>query len=256
MSAPAELPVRHVLGVAVHAVTLPQVIGLCEAAVRERRPLMIGVVNAAKLVKMRGDALLRKSVVESDLVLADGMGVVWASRLLGAPLPERVPGIDLFEELLRSADRNRFSVYLLGATHEVVEAVASRIRERHPRARIAGLHDGYFSDDEAEKVAREIASARPDLLFVAMSTPKKELFLEHWASKLDVPVCHGVGGSFDVFAGYTRRAPLAWQRVGLEWLYRLLQEPGRMWKRYLTTNSQFAWWVAREWWRARWTRPS
>jgi N-acetylglucosaminyldiphosphoundecaprenol N-acetyl-beta-D-mannosaminyltransferase len=246
------IPVRKLLGVRIHGVTMEQSVAICEEAVESNRPLTVGVVNAAKLVKMRSDRLLRDSVLGADLIVADGMAVVWASRILNQPLPTRVTGIDLFESLLCLADRKGLSVYLLGAAPDVLDELERRVRADHPGARIAGTRDGYFDEDEAEAVAAQISAARPDMLFVGISTPKKELFLEKWGPKLDVSVCHGVGGSFDVLAGKTSRAPESWQRFGIEWAWRLVQEPRRMWKRYLVTNSQFITLVAREWSRMRW----
>lgn len=234
----------EVLGTPIDALTTAEVLELADRAVRERRRLLIGVVNAAKLVNMRRDAALREAVRSADLILADGMSVVWAGRLLGCPVPERVAGIDLMIELLKRGDEQRYRVYFLGATREVVEETVARVRRQHPNLELAGFRDGYFSVDAEEQVAAEIRAARPDLLFVAMSSPKKEIFLSRWCGHLDVPVCHGVGGAFDVIAGRVRRAPPGWQRRGLEWLYRLLQEPRRMWRRYLVTNTLFVGLVA------------
>ncbi len=249
-----QVAVRQLLDVSIHAVSTRECVEVCEYAIDTRRHLMIGVVNAAKLVKMRGDRLLRDSVRSADLIVADGMAVVWASRILGQGLPGRVTGIDLFEELLGLADRKSLSVYFLGASTSVLDAMIHRVRADHPNLRVAGQRDGYWSEAEAEEVAAEISAVKPDMLFVGISTPKKEIFLETWGSKLDVVVCHGVGGSFDVLAGMTRRAPKFWQDAGIEWLWRLLQEPRRMWKRYLVTNTQFITLVAREWSRARWSK--
>lgn len=236
---------RTVLGIPVDAVTREQAVGVCLEAVRARRTLEIGVVNVAKLVTLQEDRALRDAIVRCGLIIADGLPVVWAGRLLGQPLPERVTGIDLFLDLLAAADRKGLSVYLLGATREVLEGVAQQVRARFPRARIVGMRDGYFRADEEAGVAEEIRRAGPDLLFVGISTPKKELFLGRYGATMGVAVCHGVGGSFDVLAGKVQRAPESWQRLGIEWLYRLLQEPRRMWKRYLTTNSAFAYLLAR-----------
>jgi N-acetylglucosaminyldiphosphoundecaprenol N-acetyl-beta-D-mannosaminyltransferase len=211
-----------------------------DEAIRERQRLHFGMVNAAKIVGMRRDAELRDDVLSSDVILADGMSVVWASRLLGRPLPERVPGIDLMLRILERGDSGHYRVYLLGATPEVVETAANRMRERYPGVSIVGFQHGYFSEDEQEKVAAAIIAARADVLFVAMTSPRKERFLARWSARLGVPVCHGVGGSFDVVAGKVQRAPAAWQRLGLEWLYRVRQEPRRLWRRYLGTNTVFA----------------
>jgi len=242
-----RLPIRTFLGASIHAVTLEQATQICREAIVSRSRLMIGVVNVAKLVQMRSDSWLRESVLGSDLIVADGLPVVWASRILGQPLPERVTGIDLFEKLLQLADAERFSAYFLGATQEVLDEMLRRIEERYPRLRCAGSRNGYFQEAESEAVVREIQKANPDLLFVGISTPKKELFLQQWGDSLGVPVCHGVGGSFDVLAGMTRRAPLLLQKLGLEWFYRFLQEPRRMWKRYFVTNSAFIAMLVSEW---------
>lgn len=240
-----------VLGIRLDALRMPQVVERCRQAIERRTPLMIGVVNAAKVVKMREDAALRQAVTSCGLVLADGMAVVWASRLLGRPLPERIAGIDLFQLLLGMAGEMQASVYFLGAKQEVLEAVLERVRQEHPRLRIAGARNGYFSDAEAEGVAAEIRASQADMLFIAMSPPKKEMFLARWGLATGVFVGHGVGGSFDVYAGRTKRAPAWMQNGGLEWFYRVLQEPGRLWYRYLSSNLAFSWLVMSQWTRNR-----
>ena len=235
---------RELFGVPVAAITMDTTLGLVEEAVATRRPLQIGVVNAAKLVNIQRDTELRADVLSSDLVLADGMAVVWASRLLGRGLPERVTGIDLMMGMLTRANAAGYRVYCLGATPEVLGGVLGRIKREYPGIAIAGSHHGYFKETEEGAVAAHIEAARPDILLIAMTSPRKERFLSRWSRRLAVPVCHGVGGSFDVFAGYVQRAPERWQRMGLEWLYRIKQEPRRLWKRYFTTNSAFVAMVA------------
>jgi N-acetylglucosaminyldiphosphoundecaprenol N-acetyl-beta-D-mannosaminyltransferase len=249
-----SIPKHHVLGVPIHAVTMKECVALCDEAIATREPITVGVVNAAKLVKMRGDRLLRDSVLGADLIIADGMAVVWASRILGQPLPMRVTGIDLFEGLLSLADRKKLSVYLLGAAKDVLDDLVDHVRRHYPGVKIVGQRDGYFAEDEAEQVAVDIAAARADMLFVGITTPKKEMFLDAWGSTLGVSVCHGVGGAFDVMTGKTRRAPVMFQSLGLEWLWRVVQEPARMWRRYLVTNSQFIGLVATEWGRTHWRK--
>jgi N-acetylglucosaminyldiphosphoundecaprenol N-acetyl-beta-D-mannosaminyltransferase len=235
------------LGVPIDAVTMGDVLARVDEAIERRSRLHIGVVNAAKLVNMRRESHLREDVLASDVILADGVPVVWASRLVGDPLPERVAGIDLMLEILRRGAHRGYRIYCLGATREVLDRAVDRMLAEFPGIAIVGRRDGYFSADEAEAVAAEIAAARPDVLFVAMTSPKKENFLRRFAPHMDVPVCHGVGGSFDVLAGKVRRAPAAWQRLGLEWLYRVLQEPRRLWKRYLVTNTRFCAMVFSQW---------
>ena len=196
-------------------------------------------INAAKLVAMHDDPKLCGIVDGCGLVSADGQSVVWASRLLGDPLPERVAGIDLMDALLGLAERRGYHVYFLGARSDVLGRALERLRERFPRLEVAGARDGYFADDEAHEVCAAIRSSRPDILFVAMSSPRKEYFLGEYGPALGAPFVMGVGGSIDVIAGITRRAPVAWQRLGLEWLFRLLQEPRRMFRRYAVTNARF-----------------
>ena len=238
--------VVNLLGVPVAAVTLDQVLALIHTTILQRGRLQIGVVNAAKLVTMRSNRLLREDVLSSDVILADGSAVVWASRLLGRPLPERVTGIDLMNGMLEMGSRTGYGVYLLGATEEVSTAVAKRIGRVYQGLRMVGRRNGYFTNEEEVGIAREIRDSRPDILLIAMSSPKKERFLARWSRHIAVPVCHGVGGSFDVFAGKVRRAPLTWQRLGLEWLYRLKQEPRRLFKRYMLTNTLFCLMTLRE----------
>jgi N-acetylglucosaminyldiphosphoundecaprenol N-acetyl-beta-D-mannosaminyltransferase len=246
MSAPGVTRRVEVLGVPIDPLTMEQVLDRAENAIESRRPLQIGVVNAAKVVRMRRVAALRDAVAGCDLILADGMSVVWAGRLLGASLPERVAGIDLMHGLLRLADRRGYGVYCLGAESTVLERALEVIRTGYPKLRIAGARHGYFEPAAEPALADEIRRARPDVLLVAMTSPMKEKFIARWGRTIAVPVVHGVGGSFDVLAGKVRRAPRVWQRLGLEWLLRLAQEPRRLALRYLETNTVFILLVLRE----------
>ena len=236
---PADPGRQLLFGLQIDGMRMDQALERCRQAMLTRKPVLIGVLNAAKIVNLRRDPGLRDALLDCTMLLADGQSVVWASRLLGKPLPERVAGIDLFEALLGLAHRQGRSVYLLGAKPAVLAALQRRIAQRWPGLVIAGSHHGYFSDAEAAGIAADIAASHADMLFLGMASPKKEIFLGQFRHALGVPVLHGVGGSFDVMAGLTKRAPSAWQRLGLEWAYRLLQEPRRLWKRYLVTNSAF-----------------
>jgi N-acetylglucosaminyldiphosphoundecaprenol N-acetyl-beta-D-mannosaminyltransferase len=239
-------PVHHLFGIPIHALTLEETIQRIAVAVEQRDRLHIGVVNAAKIVNMRRNAAFMQDVIGSDLILADGMPVVWASKLLGQPLPERIAGIDLMFRMLRHGDKLHYRVYFLGATEEVLKKTIERISLDYPRIQIVGSHHGYFTEAEEPTIVADITTAKPDILLVAMTSPKKEQFLARWGDELSVPICHGVGGSFDVVAGKVQRAPVLWQRLGLEWLYRVKQEPRRLWKRYLVTNTLFCAIVLRE----------
>jgi N-acetylglucosaminyldiphosphoundecaprenol N-acetyl-beta-D-mannosaminyltransferase len=204
------------------------------------------VVNVAKLVQLQSDAHLAESVRACDIVNIDGMGVVWGARLLGHDVAERVAGIDLFDRLLAHAATHGCPVFLLGGTGDIVERAAQVCRERHTGLEIAGYHHGYFWDDE-EAMVKAIRDSRARLLFVAITSPKKENFINRWKSELGVDFVMGVGGTFDVIAGKVKRAPRWMQRCGLEWLFRVVQEPRRMWRRYLGTNSRFALMLCKAW---------
>jgi N-acetylglucosaminyldiphosphoundecaprenol N-acetyl-beta-D-mannosaminyltransferase len=234
-----------VLGCAIDRLDMGQTLDRIDAIIASGGFAQHMAMNVAKLVTLRDDPGLREIVAGCSIVNADGQGVVWASRLLGDPLPERVAGIDLMQNLLGLAERRRYRVFILGARDDVLERAVERIRERHPRLELAGYRDGYFADEEAADVSAAIRFARPHIVFVAMSSPRKEYFLGEHGERLGAQFVMGVGGSIDVIAGVTRRAPLAWQRLGLEWLYRMLQEPRRMFRRYSVTNARFAWHLAR-----------
>lgn len=203
------------------------------------------VVNVAKIVNMQNDPVLYNSVSSCDIINIDGMGVVFGARFHGHKVPERVAGVDLFHELLKMSAKCRFPVFLLGATEEVVTTTTNNVKSLYPDLEIAGFNNGYFWDDE-EAVVRKIRESGAKLLFVAITSPKKENFIQKWHDKLGVDFVMGVGGTFDVVSGKVNRAPLWMQNSGFEWLYRVIQEPGRMWKRYLVTNSKFGWLLVKE----------
>lgn len=227
------------MGVNMHPWTMQQTVEEIFRRIEADQFTQHVVVNVAKLVHMRHDPALRDSVMACDIINIDGMGVVWGAKMLGFEVPERVAGVDLFFNLLAMSENRGRSVYILGATDEVVRKAVEKLHMQFPNLRIAGFHHGYFWDDE-ESVVREIAASGADLLFVAITSPKKEQFIDRWKDHLGVKFAMGVGGTIDIVAGKTRRAPLWMQKSGLEWLYRVMQEPGRMWKRYFNTNLAFA----------------
>jgi N-acetylglucosaminyldiphosphoundecaprenol N-acetyl-beta-D-mannosaminyltransferase len=234
-----------VLDCAIDRLDMPQTLAHCKTMIERGTFVQQVSINAAKLVALRHDTDLRNVVNRCGLVNADGQSVVWASRLLGDPLPARVAGIDLMHALIAMAEREGYGIYILGARREVLDTAVQRVRQMHPRLRVLGTHDGYFTDDESPDVAAAIRDSGAQILFVAMSSPRKERWIGEYGSTLNVPFVMGVGGSIDVVAGIRRRAPRRWQRLGFEWLYRLLQEPRRLFLRYLVTNVQFGVLVAR-----------
>ena len=233
------VPTASVLGCPIAKITLEGTLRKIEQFVRSRKPHQIVVVNAAKLVLMDKDPELRRIVTTADLVAADGVPVVWASRFLGDPLPGRVNGTDLMDRLIEEAPGRGYRIFFFGATEEVVRKAVQVAQERAPGLQVAGFRNGYFSAEQEPEIVRQIRESKADILFVGFGTPRKEKWIRAHLKELGVPVCHGVGGSFDVLAGKVRRAPRWMQRWGLEWFFRLLQEPRRMWKRYLVTNTIF-----------------
>ena len=235
------LPQKSVrlFGIKVHALTESEALDNVESAINNRESLHIGMLNAAKVVNMKRNPALGEDVRSSNMILADGSSVFMASRMLRNPLPERVAGIDLMHGILKRGDKEGFRVFCLGATPEVSAITEAEIKKLYPGIIIAGMQHGYFSEEEEAGVAQKITDSKADVLFVAITSPKKEQFMARWNKTMRVPVVHGVGGSFDVLAGKVQRAPLIWQKYGMEWLYRVKQEPGRLWQRYLVTNVLF-----------------
>lgn len=236
----------EVLGCALDAVDIDGALARIDSAIAERRFIRHADVNASKVVAMQTDDEMRDSIARAELVVADGQSVVWAARLLGRPLPGRVAGIDLMHRTIELAERRGYSIYILGARQDVLERAVERLSADHPGLNVAGYRNGYFDESEDPAVAAEIRDTGADILLVAISSPRKEYFLGRYGGGLDVPYVMGVGGSIDVVAGVTRRAPVWVQRAGLEWAFRLVQEPRRLFRRYLVTNTRFLALVARE----------
>jgi N-acetylglucosaminyldiphosphoundecaprenol N-acetyl-beta-D-mannosaminyltransferase len=246
---PGALSVRtteriDVLGVEVDALDRAGFLARLEQAVERGDRHHHLSVNASKLVRLQHDPTLRRAAAQAGTVAADGVGVVWAARWLGTPLPERVAGCDLMGDVLERAAQTGWRVALLGATHDVVEAVAAQQRARG--VHVVWVRDGWFGPDEERGVAEQIAAARAQVLLVAMGSPRTEHFVVRWFDVLDVPLVMGVGGSFDVLAGTTRRAPERWQRAGLEWAWRLAESPRVRFRRAVVDGARFVLHVARQ----------
>jgi N-acetylglucosaminyldiphosphoundecaprenol N-acetyl-beta-D-mannosaminyltransferase len=235
------------MGCAVDNLDMEETLGVVEDFIRSGRPHQHVVINVDKIVKASRDPALRQIINDCDLINADGMPVVWASRLLGKPLKERVTGVDLFEALMARAAEKGWRVFLLGAREEVVSGVAHLYPARYPGLTLAGYRNGYWKPEDEDRVVAEIAATRPDILFVAISSPKKEAFLARYQAAMKVPFAMGVGGTFDVAVGLVKRAPVWMQKAGLEWFYRFLQEPRRMFRRYFIDDMAFVALFAREW---------
>ena len=238
-----------VFGLPLDPLTFDDSLAACTRLVESGQFAQHVVINVSKVLLCVDDPSLRKGIWRADLVNADGMGIVWAGRALGILVPERVTGIDLMQALMRVAESRGWPVYLLGAKPEVLKDLIAFIANEYPRLEIAGYRDGYFNEDA--KVAADVRASGAKILFLGLPSPRKEQFVEAQRAGFGPLLTFGVGGSFDVLAGRTQRAPRWLQEVGGEWFFRLTQEPGRMWRRYLIGNARFARLVAQEYFRKR-----
>lgn len=235
-----------IFGCSVAAINMKETLEEIEKIIENRILTQHVVINAGKVVLMNNDFKLKKIVSECRIINADGQSIVWASKFLGKPLPERVAGIDLMEELIKLSEQKGYGIYFFGAKEEVVKSVVMHYEGLYPNLKVCGYRNGYFSKEEVPNIVRDMKNSNADILFVAFSSPNKEYWLSENINDINIPFCMGVGGSFDVIAGKTTRAPEWMQNIGLEWFYRFIQEPRRMWKRYLVGNSKFIWVMIKE----------
>lgn len=234
------------MGCQVDNLTMEETLQKIDGFIQSGKPHQHVVVNVDKLVKAAHDAELRRIINQCALINVDGMPVVWASRLLGKPLKERVAGVDLFESLMQRSSRTGWRVFLLGAREEVVSEVKRQYEIKYPGLTVCGYRNGYWKPEEEAGVVEQVRAAKADLLFVAISSPKKEHFLGQYQEHMKIPFAMGVGGTFDVAVGRVKRAPLWMQKSGLEWFYRFLQEPRRMFRRYFIEDMAFVWLFLKE----------
>jgi N-acetylglucosaminyldiphosphoundecaprenol N-acetyl-beta-D-mannosaminyltransferase len=228
------------MGIPIDILSIEQVKEVVIGAIAARRPLVHCSLNALKVVEARKDPEVSRLLERCDLITPDGMSVIWGLRLLGRIHTERVAGVDVMVHLLREGAKRGWRFFLLGATPEVSELLPAKIGKSFPGVHIVGSQHGYFSPDEEAQVVARIRESSSDVLFVGMPSPRKERFLLNNREALGVPFAMGVGGGLDLLAGKTRRAPLWMRRCGLEWSWRVAQEPRRLVGRYLSTNLRFA----------------
>ncbi|WP_232729117.1 WecB/TagA/CpsF family glycosyltransferase [Ulvibacter sp. MAR_2010_11] len=236
-----------ILNTTIDNLSMRETVELIRKKIEAREQIHHVAVNAGKIVQMQKNLQLRQSVNSCDIINADGQAVIWASKVLNKPLEERVAGIDLMENLAELAHQNNYKIFLFGAKEEVVADVKNIYSNKYNNGIIAGYRNGYFSKKDEAQIAQQISDSGAHILFVAITSPIKENFLYTYREQLkNVNLIMGVGGSFDVVAGKTKRAPNWMQKIGMEWFYRFLQEPKRMWKRYLVGNTKFIALVLRE----------
>ncbi|WP_305178212.1 WecB/TagA/CpsF family glycosyltransferase [Faecalibaculum rodentium] len=236
----------NILGLDIDVLTMNQTVDLVEEYVKRKAQLHLMGVNADKINECQKNLELAKIVNNCGVINADGASVVLASRFLKKSLPERVAGIDLMLNLVRLSAEKDYSIYLLGAKKEVVFKTKNVLMEQFPSLRIVGIHDGYFEDNCWKDLSDEIKGLNPDFVFVGITSPKKEYLIEYLQSEGNSSVFMGVGGSFDVISGEIARAPHWMQKANLEWLFRMMQEPKRLFKRYFFGNSKFIYMVVKE----------
>ncbi len=236
----------EVMGCPVDALDMEQTIQEVERYIKQRKLCQHVVINVSKFVAMQKDPNLKMIINACDIINADGMPMVWVSKLFKQSLSSRVAGVDLFQALINLCHKKGYRPFFFGARECAVTTMVETFLHKYPDLEVAGYRNGYFSEHEEAEIAEMIKQSGADMLFVGFSSPMKEYFLNKWMPVMQVPFCMGVGGSFDIVAGKTKRAPLWMQNTGLEWLYRIIQEPKRMWKRYAQTNPVFILMVLRE----------
>ncbi|MCL6629510.1 MAG: WecB/TagA/CpsF family glycosyltransferase [Armatimonadetes bacterium] len=218
----------HILGVDISAVDTKSTLAILEDYIREGKPRMVVTADSSAVVLAQHDEELRNIINSADLVTPDSVGILWAAKRFGTPLPERVSGVDIFEFLCERAALNGYKIFLLGAAPGVAEAAVNKLKQRYPGLVVAGTHHGFFGQEESPRVVEKIRACKPDILFVAMGIPKQEKWIAANIHQLQVPVCIGVGGTLDVVSGRVKRAPKWMQDMGLEWLYRLATNPRKI----------------------------
>ena len=233
-----------ILGIRVDSVTCHDALARIEEYLAQGGPHQVNTVNPEFIVTAQGDPQFARILNQSALNLPDGQGLLWAARLLGSPLRERVTGVDTLVGLAALSAERGYRIYLLGAAEGVAAAAGRHLMGRFPGLEIAGIHTGSPAPEEEEAIATEIKSAHPHILFVAYGAPHQEEWIARNLARLDVPVAMGVGGAFDFLSGRAKRAPRWMQRLGLEWLHRLFHQPWR-WRRMLALP-QFALLTIRE----------
>ena len=229
--------IQNIFSINFNLLTMQELISIVDQAIKDNRKLNIVVVNVAVLVMCQKDKDFLNTINNADIVTVDGMPVMWSLKLLGYNIKEKLSGPDVFRALLLLASREKYSVYFFGAKINILEKMISNLKKLFPLLKISGYRDGYFNISEENKIIENINLSQVNMLFLGLPSPLKERFIENDDIKTNLSM--GVGGVFDIEAGLVKRAPLWMQKNGLEWLFRLIQEPKRLWKRYFVTNTLF-----------------
>ena len=217
-----------ILGVPVHAMTMQEAVKTLEERMLAKEQTFVVTANAEIIMMCQENAEYKKIICEdTELVLPDGAGAVWAGRHLGYKVPERVAGFDLYNELLDLSAHKGYKAYFFGGSPGVAEAAKAKAEELYPGVQVVGCHNGYFKDEDVPQIIADINASGADMLFVALGAPKQEKWLVAHRAELNAKILMGIGGSFDVLAGKMERAPKWMQDASLEWAFRLYKQPSR-----------------------------
>lgn len=227
VASPNAIPKVRIYGVPISKMSMDQTVAYLTNVIEQRQPHQVITANPIMVMAAQDDPAYLSMMQRAELIVPDGTGVVWAAKYVGEPVVERVPGYDLIHELMKVGESKSWKVYLLGASNEVIQAAAEKLRTVYPGIKLVGVRDGYFKDEHDAEVIQDIVDAAPDLLFVGRSAANQEPWIGKYKQQIGVPVMMGVGGSFDVLSGKLKRAPVLFQKLRLEWFYRLMQEPWR-----------------------------
>ncbi|MEO3947252.1 WecB/TagA/CpsF family glycosyltransferase [Gorillibacterium sp. CAU 1737] len=222
-----DIPSVSLYGVPFSKLNFSQTVDRLVRFVEEKEPTQVVTANPIMLMAALDDPAYMDMMLRADIIVPDGAGVVWATKYIGKPVAEKVAGIELMHELIRIGEQRGWKVYLLGTAPDTIEVAAAKLKERYPKAILAGYRDGYFKSDQDRKVIEEIRQAAPDLLFVGRGADTQEPWIDRYKEALGVPLVMGVGGSLDILAGKLKRAPGWMIKLRLEWFYRLAKEPTR-----------------------------
>jgi len=226
----SNMQMSNILGVNVNVINEAQALQTIEEFILSGKPHIVVTADASAVVIAQGDEELMEIINSADLVTPDGAGILWASKHLGTPLPERVSGVDMVQKLCERGAETGHKPFLLGAAPGIAEEAAYALQQKYPGLQVAGTHHGFFAPEESDALVRKIRECKPDMLFVAMGQPRQEKWIRENMEAIGVPVSMGVGGTFDVLSGRVKRAPVWMQRSGLEWIYRLARNPRKIGK--------------------------
>lgn len=237
-------------GIPISNIDYKEVIEEVERSISLSKPVYFVTPNIDHIVKLQKDDEFRKIYIDAVLVLADGMPLIWAAKFLGTPIKEKISGSDLFPKLCEVAVEKGYRLFFIGGRPGAALKAAEVLRDRYPDIQIVGTYSPPFrfenDREENDKIVRMIKNAKPDILFVALGTPKQEKWIYKYRNEYQVPLSIGIGASFEFLSGMVKRAPFWMQRVGLEWFWRLMMEPKRLWKRYLIDDPVFFWLVLKQ----------